>query len=276
MSSITNIVFAGMDHYVTSNYGYRTLNGVRAFHYGTDYGTNLKNLPLYAIEKGSVNSKGYAAGGAGHYIWIHYPRIDILVGYFHMREATNLVVGQTVGKGTFVGYTGTTGNSTGIHLHLGIKNKSTGEYYDPEVYAKNYSDPVPMDLIGTPVSRDTSVNQIEIMIDTLHARKRPELNTATIIGLIKKGMYSINATRDMRHEASNGYLWYEVEPSVWIAYSVNWAVLHEANTSVPPAIDDRDIQIAELRDQNIKLKNQNASQLAVLKTIQTIVNEIAV
>jgi Membrane proteins related to metalloendopeptidases len=273
MSSITEIIFAGQDHYITSNFGYRTMNGVRSFHYGTDYGTNLKNLPLYAIEQGSVYSKGYAANGAGYYIWIYYPRLDVLVGYYHMKQATTLAIGQVVDSRTFVGYTGTTGNSTGIHLHLGVKSKSTGEYYDPESYAKNYFNPVPTEPIGTPVIRDVSAKQIEVLTDTLRARKRPELNDGVVIGTIREGIYNIVDSRDMRHEASNGYLWYQVEHDMWIAYSDSWAAIYDPQSPIVPAPDDRDKIIAELQSQILALKKQNASQAAALKAVKEIVNE---
>ena len=59
MSKISNIIFNGKDHYITSPYGSRTVISTSAgkttsYHSGTDYGTNGKKIPQYAIENGYV------------------------------------------------------------------------------------------------------------------------------------------------------------------------------------------------------------------------------
>lgn len=55
-----------------------------------------------------------------------------MIIYPHMKNKTNLKVGQKVNKGDLVGYTGTTGSSTGIHLHfqMGLPNDYTN-FYNP-------------------------------------------------------------------------------------------------------------------------------------------------
>ena len=45
--------------------------------------------------------------------------------------------GQSVKKGSLLGYTGMTGKATGIHLHLGIKSLSGGSFIDPEAWSAN-------------------------------------------------------------------------------------------------------------------------------------------
>lgn len=144
MSRLTDIIFAGQPNYLTSGFGWRqyTINGrvVRDYHAGSDYGTHGKNLPLYTIEgDGYVYSTGYDSS-AGNYIWIWYNRLQRRFAYFHMQSRSPLVKGQKISAGMKVGNTGTTGNSNGIHLHLGIRD-TAGNYYDPEAYAKSYSAP---------------------------------------------------------------------------------------------------------------------------------------
>lgn len=146
MSKISDLIFAGQPHKITSPYGPR--NG--GFHYGTDYGTYLKNLPQYAIEEGEVYSKGYEAGAAGYYIWVKYPRINKRFLHCHLQKPVTLSKGDKVQRGTLLGYTGTTGNSTGIHLHLGVRDLTTNKYEDPEVFSMTYTDPV----IVQPLSND--------------------------------------------------------------------------------------------------------------------------
>ena len=138
MSKVSDIIFAGAKHKITSPYGPR--NG--GYHYGTDYGTYLQNLPQYAIEDGEVYSKGYEPNAAGYYIWVKYPRINKRFLHCHLQKPVTLNKGDKVQRGTLLGYTGSTGNSTGIHLHLGVRDLTTNAYEDPEKFAETYTDPV--------------------------------------------------------------------------------------------------------------------------------------
>lgn len=142
MSNLTQIIFKEADHYLTSGFGWRTYlnNGrwVTDYHEGADYGTHARNLPLYTLEgDGHVFSVGWTAS-TGFYIWIYYNRLKVRLGYFHMAHAAELSQGEIIRANQRVGYTGSTGNSTAIHLHLGIRD-TAGKYLDPEAYAKTYS-----------------------------------------------------------------------------------------------------------------------------------------
>lgn len=145
MSKISNIIFNGKSHYITSAYGKRTVLNTEAgstnpFHYGTDYGTNGKKIEQYAIEKGTVMSCGKASDGA-LYVWVKYPRINKKMLHYHL-DKVKVKAGQSVQRGTLLGYTGKTGKATGVHLHLGVKDLTTDNYEDPEKLAANYKDPV--------------------------------------------------------------------------------------------------------------------------------------
>ena len=125
MSVISNIIFGGAEHYITSPYGKRSVINTAAgqtasFHRGTDYGTNGKKLPQYAIEDGTVLSCGTASDGA-KYVWVKYPRIGKKFLHYHL-DSIAVKSGQAVKKGTLLGKTGKTGKATGVHLHLGIKD----------------------------------------------------------------------------------------------------------------------------------------------------------
>lgn len=143
MSKISNIIFNGKDHYITSPYGKRSVISTSAgnsasFHYGTDYGTNGKKLAQYAIESGTVLSCGKASDGA-NYVWVKYPRINKKFLHYHL-DSISVKSGQTVKRGTLLGYTGMTGKATGVHLHLAVRDLTTNNYEDPEKLAKNYSE----------------------------------------------------------------------------------------------------------------------------------------
>ena len=125
MSKISNLIFNNANHYITSPYGKRATIKTSAgttdsFHRGTDYGTNGKKLPQYAIEDGYVFAAAKASDGA-KYVWVIYPRIKKAMIHYHL-DSIAVKSGQSVKKGTMLGKTGKTGKATGIHLHLGIRD----------------------------------------------------------------------------------------------------------------------------------------------------------
>ncbi len=101
---------------VTSPYGYRIhpITGVRTFHDGVDIGSPL-NRAVYAMREGQVVVAG-VLGGYGNFVRIQHPD-GSTTGYGHLSviRASN---GQRVSAGTRVGDVGSTGNSTGPHLHV--------------------------------------------------------------------------------------------------------------------------------------------------------------
>ncbi len=101
---------------VTSPYGWRThpITGKRSFHTGVDLAAS-KGTAIYACRGGTVTEATYSSV-YGYYVTInHGDGFSTLYG--HM---THYVVssGQTVSKGQVIGYVGSTGMSTGPHLHL--------------------------------------------------------------------------------------------------------------------------------------------------------------
>lgn len=73
--------------------------------------------PLHAAQGGTVSVKAYQAGGAGYYLVIHgFTGTDTV--YMHMQAPSNLLEGQTVYTGQQIGLVGTTGSSSGCHLHF--------------------------------------------------------------------------------------------------------------------------------------------------------------
>lgn len=187
MSKVTNIIFNGKSHYVTSKYGKRTVLNTSAgatnpFHYGTDYGTGGKKLAQYAIEDGTVLSCGKASDGA-LYVWVKYPRINKKMLHYHL-DSISVRTGQSVKRGTLLGYTGKTGKATGIHLHLAVKDLKTDKYEDPEAFAKTYTNP-PLYKNGT---YTVTANLLRVRSDpsTKHSYKRFRSLTANAQEQIKK------------------------------------------------------------------------------------------
>ena len=89
-----------------------------------------RGTPIYATRAGTVTTASYQAGGAGYYVSINHGDGFSSI-YMHM---TNYVVssGQSVAAGQLIGYVGSTGVSTGPHLHFGVSY--AGTYVNPMAY----------------------------------------------------------------------------------------------------------------------------------------------
>ena len=143
-------IFRRKDYYITSKFGWRTYwyNGkqVTDFHTGVDYGTYGEKWAQYALEDGYVLSCGKdSAYGNALFVWVVYPRLNIKLLHYHL-DSISVYKGQEVNKDTILGYTGTTGYSTGIHLHLGMKYLNNNDYVDPEQY--DYKEAPAIDFTG--------------------------------------------------------------------------------------------------------------------------------
>ncbi len=104
---------------ITSQYGYRILFGVRDFHTGVDIGASTGSN-IVAAESGTVILASYGwNGGYGNYIIINHGN-GITTRYAHASQLF-VTAGQTVSKGQVIAAVGTTGNSTGPHLHFEVR-----------------------------------------------------------------------------------------------------------------------------------------------------------
>ena len=121
---------------ITSTFGYRTdpINGMVSYHSGTDIGMPT-GTPILVAADGTViiaNSTDSWGGGYGYYVKIkHNDTFDTLYAHCSKICVRN---GQQVKKGQVIGYVGTTGRSTGPHLHFEVwKNGSRTnalDYFD--------------------------------------------------------------------------------------------------------------------------------------------------
>jgi hypothetical protein len=95
-------------------------------HNGLDYRAFLPNgdrcyeggkSEVFAPHDGKIIENALDSNGYGNYIKIENDKEGSVMGHFSSKSPK--AVGSTVKEGEFVGYQGTTGNSTGIHLHWG-------------------------------------------------------------------------------------------------------------------------------------------------------------
>ena len=119
MSKNGKLIFKNFDPVVTSAFGYRInpITKKQQFHQGVDYGTNGKKLAQYALEDGVVTGCGTDGTGA-KYVYVEYPRLGKTALHYHL-DSYKVFNNQKVNDNTIIGYTGSTGQSTGIHLHFG-------------------------------------------------------------------------------------------------------------------------------------------------------------
>ena len=120
------------------------------YHYGLDWAAN-KNIPIFSVAAGvvlnvicnasnSCDQDGSASvSGCGWYVEILHPG-DIVTRYCHQIRRPPLQVGQTVTAGTQIGWIGTSGNSSGPHLHFEVhrgKPATNSNAVDPLAFLRS-------------------------------------------------------------------------------------------------------------------------------------------
>lgn len=113
----------------TSGFGMRLhpiLHQMKA-HYGVDFAAGT-GTPVFAAADGTL-AAAHKAGAAGNLVRLRHSD-GYVTEYMHLHKfAAGLAAGNRIDKGQTIGYVGTTGRSTGPHLHFGVKKN--GKYLDP-------------------------------------------------------------------------------------------------------------------------------------------------
>lgn len=124
---------------ISSEYGWRKnpVTGVNKLHAGTDFAAP-GGTPIYAAASGYVQVAGWSSGGYGNYVIIYHGKMSdgnqYSTLYGHMRSVATST-GKYVQQGEIIGYVGSTGNSTGNHLHLEVwKGGSKANAVNPRGY----------------------------------------------------------------------------------------------------------------------------------------------
>lgn len=117
---------------ITSPFGWRIhpVYGDNRFHNGVDMAAP-GGSPILAAYSGTVAAAGYSSS-MGNYIYINHGS-GLVTIYMHA-SALYVKAGQNVSKGDKIAAVGTTGTSTGNHLHFGVR--LNGSYVDPMTYLK--------------------------------------------------------------------------------------------------------------------------------------------
>lgn len=118
---------------ITSSYGTRThpIFGTKKTHNGIDLKASYENV--YSIMDGIVTATGWDSKGGGNFIKVkHFDRFE--TSYLHLSEIYYRA-GEKVKAGFVIGKSGSTGNSTGPHLHFSVKE--FGQNINPSHFLNN-------------------------------------------------------------------------------------------------------------------------------------------
>ncbi|MBH0157136.1 MULTISPECIES: lysozyme family protein [Fictibacillus] len=120
---------------VTSGFGWRTWSdGSKENHKGIDFGCINHVTPIHAASEGKVVYSGFhknknGAAGYGNLVILKHGD-NLYSGYAHLSEA-NVRKGESIKSGQNIGVCGSTGNSTGPHLHFEIKESKWSNHLNP-------------------------------------------------------------------------------------------------------------------------------------------------
>ena len=121
--------------HIRSKWGNRIhpISGKRRHHRGVDV---AYHGDIYAPADGVVVHKGADLNkrtGGGYVLILRHDVPRVWTVYYHMREPSPLLKGSRVKRGEVIGQTGTTGASTGVHLHFEVRRARTwGTDMNPE------------------------------------------------------------------------------------------------------------------------------------------------
>ena len=281
-----------------------------ASHTGIDLGWHATAAcSIYPIQEGKVVDKFFSSS-CGYTCVVQHDYSDgthRFSAYLHMRNACTLAVGTLVYPMTYtnktaLGIRGTTGQSSGVHLHLYVTAKTTKSYnwnlighsysqqicnFDPlpHLYvSKNityslasddkitnypYYEDIPAPVTyPTPVERNTKVKQVNVLIDYLYLRNAP--SGTAYSKYCTKGIYNI-----AKEQNSGNYCWYLIDTidnkEFWIASGGTRTedLLAEASAEevLQTKLDEANKTIASLQTQLANAEKLNTEYQATTNTL---------
>jgi hypothetical protein len=137
-----------------SPFGWRRdpITGKRRFHKGVDV---AGSFPVTAPADGkvvhvakdwhSLTSQQKARQSGGNVVIIQHEN-NLFTAYYHGKDQSKLKIGQRVKAGDFIYTAGTTGRSTGNHLHFEVRKSKSGNRADPVPYLQGSASVAPAPL----------------------------------------------------------------------------------------------------------------------------------
>ena len=210
------------DIFISSSYSNRIspITGDREFHEGVDYSANGKSIPIYALDDGEVLYEGYDNSTGAIICYIRFPKLDDHAGLYYHLANTVINKGDKVTKDTKIGMMGSTGYSTGNHLHFDWFKYSD---YNKDFYDRNYEDfneyifPENRIKVTAPVERNENTPQIRVIVDNLRVRTGHSTNSSVLGFTQNKDIYN-----DLETYNDGTYIWHRIDKEQWIADNGEW------------------------------------------------------
>lgn len=255
-TTVTGAFITPASGYISSPFGYRTspINGALEFHRGIDIAGSGN---ISAAQAGVVEVATYHYS-YGNYVVINHGKINgvtIKTLYAHMQSGLSVSVGQTVSQGQKIGVMGTTGSSTGVHLHFEVQENGT--VVNPVNYINGTTSVTPGTT--TPTTPATGSSVVVVSGDTLW-------KIATANGLTVAQLKTLN---NLTSDAI-------VTGQVLLLKS-NTAVTPTTPTtpSVTPETASGSVTVAS-GDTLWKIANANGLSVAELKTLNNLTSDVIV
>lgn len=181
-------------------------------HNGVDFGVP-NATPVKAAAAGVVDKVSFENGGYGNYVKLRHTdgATTFYTYYAHLLNAA-VSAGQSVAAGDVVGYSDSTGASSGPHLHFGLRIMEQNPAY------KGYLDPLPYltagggEPSGGEISGaiDIPEMEFEVAAETLNVRSGPGI-TYPILEQLTQG--AVVSGKRLHSESA----WIELAPGKWCA-----------------------------------------------------------
>ena len=203
----TKICFTGKFK-LTCEYGKKGNLWKSGIHGGTDL-VGIDSDKVYSICNGVVERAGYDKGGFGNYVRIKEDGSENRIYLAHLAKIY-VKVGQRVSYTTVVGLMGSTGNSTGKHTHVEIREFRNGQAVR-KLNASNYMG-IP-NVVGTYNSADyqiktsTSSNELRTLARNTNLRDKPTTNSSAVLYLANTTLYVL----EKGVANADGYTWDKVK-----------------------------------------------------------------
>lgn len=259
------------DIFISSPYSNRIspITGDREFHEGVDYSANGKSIPIYALDDGEVLYEGYDNSTGAIICYIRFPKLDDHVGLYYHLANTVINKGDKVTKDTKIGMMGSTGYSTGNHLHFDWFKYSD---YNKGFYDREYEDfneyifPENRIKITNPVERNETIPQIKVLVDNLRVRTGHSINNSVLGFAQNKAIYN-----DLEVYKDNNYTWHRIDDNQWIADNGEWLDSYPY-TDYKELYEESLKEIEKLKETNSNLLNENLKLKDKLKQINELSN----
>ena len=259
------------DIFISSPYSNRIspITGDREFHEGVDYSANGKSIPIYALDDGEVLYEGYDNSTGAIICYIRFPKLDDHVGLYYHLANTVINKGDKVTKDTKIGMMGSTGYSTGNHLHFDWFKYSD---YNKGFYDREYEDfneyifPENRIKVTAPVERNETIPQIKVLVDNLRVRTGHSINNSVLGFAQNKAIYN-----DLEVYKDNNYTWHRIDDNQWIADNGEWLDSYPY-TDYKELYEESLKEIEKLKETNSNLLNENLKLKDKLKQINELSN----